>query len=583
MRKLLLIVLLVLGAALSVSAIGEAELSSLASYVPEDVLAYAAIRTDDDFLRSIDALVNKGLPFLPPDEVPSELHLLDLLDQQLEAMELGTFSESIRPWLGSTAALALFAPAELSDEPNGLVIVAANGDEAYEFLEPLFSANEDFEASEINNMRAFVSTDEDEPAVIAFGGDAIFFANNEDFIPAGQADAPLSENAQFNDTLSKLPADEYVSIIYLNSAEFQRLSMAQMQEELPPFAEDLLNLSPSLALGFNLTEDAFTMDMAQVIDTSIFEEYGLTVSTPSALDMGFTSHVPADAIAYMQGSDFGPSLQLAFDNLRALGEYIKSEGGIVDLFDPNSNDFETEAQRHAANQFDLAWILGVVNIGFSGATGLSLENDVLPVLDGDAALYLRVLPVDDFVSPILPDGAILFQSSNPEGAQAIVNQLTASAEAYEAPVTTEDYGNGIALVFPAEESMGMAYPALDVMIGASDDVIALGTRSAVEASLNTSGSLADDASFQAASQSILSGSQSLIYFSPTPFFTVIDPLIEEGEIPMDEDTENAYRIASLVESATISAAIQSDGTSTLRFVISFSDEPRPVPQAPDAQ
>jgi len=330
-----------------------------------------------------------------------------------------------------------------------------------------------------------------------------------------------------------------------------------------------------------LNDEALVMDVVQDIDISAFEDFGVSLANPSALDMGFTNHIPADAVAVIQGSDFGPSVQTSFNNLRAIGEYIKANGGIADLVDPYGYQYETEEQRHAINQFDLAWLLGSFNIGFAGATGLSFENELLPVLDGDAAMYLRALPVDDFISPIIPDGAILFQSSNAAGAEAIVTQLTNSATAYDTPVTSEDYGNGIALVFPAEESMGMEYPALDVMIGASDDVIAIGTRGAVEASLNTSGGLADDARFQEATQYMLGESQSLAYFTPVPFFDAIDPAIEDGEIPFDNDTADAYRLASLVESATISSHIAADGTSSIRFVISLSDAPRSVPQSPE--
>jgi hypothetical protein len=582
MRKLLLIVLLLLGAVISVSAIGEAELSTLASYVPEDALIYAAVRTDDEFLRSVDALINKGLPFFPPETVPSEISIIELLDEQLDNVGLGSFNETIRPWLGATTAIALFASEESFQDPDVLVIVAADAAAAYDFFEPILGESDDFEAVEINNMQGFASTDEANPVTIVFGEEAVFIVNNPDRIPAGQADNALSDNEAFNDLLSKLPADDYTSIVYLNNAELQRMNMAQMGAELPEFAEDFLNLSGGLVLGFTSIDDALIMDIVQTVDYSAFEDYGVTMVNPSALDMSFTNHVPADAITLVQGSDFGAGVQTGFDNLRALGEYIKANGGLAELIDPNGIEFDTEEQRHAVNQFDLAWILGAVNVGFAGTTGLSLENDVLPVLDGDAAAYVRLLPAEDFMSPVIPDGAILFQSSNSEGAQAIVSQLTASAEAYETPVESEDYGNGIALVFPAEETLGMDFPALDLIVGASDDLIALGTRGAVEASLSTSGGLADDAIFQEASQYMLSDSQSLTYLATAPFFNVIDPVIEDGEIPMDDDTENAYRLLSLVESATISSVIQTDGTSMIRFVISLSDAPRSVPQSPDA-
>jgi hypothetical protein len=584
MRKLLLIVVLLLGAALSVSAIGEAELSALARYVPEDALAYAAIRTDDEFITAVNVLVNKGLPYFPPDEIPGDLDILELLNAELNAQGLGSFEESIRPWLGNTAAIAFFAPEDAFDEPEVLVILDADGQAALEFVAPLLEESGEFEETSVNNMPAYESDNGNEVVTIAFGDDAIFLSNNEDRIPAsesGESIAALSDNEAFTSLLDKLPADEYSSIIYINTAEIQRMSLEQSGVDYPDYVEEFMTITNGLAVGFTmLNDEALVMDVVQNIDISAFEDFGVSLANPSALDMGFTNHIPADAFAVLQGSDFGASVQTSFNNLRAIGDYIKANGGIADLVDPYGYQYETEEQRHAINQFDLAWFLGSFNLAFAGATGLSFENDVLPVLDGDAAMYLRGLPVDDFISPIIPDGAILFQSSNAAGAEALVTQLTNAATAYDIPATSEDYGNGLALVFPSEESMGIRYPALDVMLGASDDVIAIGTRGAVEASLSTSGGLADDANFQAATQYILPESQSLAYLSPIPFFDVVDPAIEDGSIPMDDDTADVYRLASLVESATISSHIEADGTSRVRFVISLSDAPRSVPQSP---
>src|SRR5262249_29496022 len=143
--------------------------------------------------------------------------------------------------------------------------------------------------------------------------------------------------------------------------------------DYPDYVEDLMNVSGGMAVGFTLLNDeALLMDMVQSIDISVFEDFGVSLANPSALDLSFTNHIPADAVVVLQGSDFGPSVQTAFSNVRAFGEYIKANGGIADLIDPNGYQFDTEEERHAVNQFDLAWILGSINLSFAGATGLSL-------------------------------------------------------------------------------------------------------------------------------------------------------------------------------------------------------------------
>lgn len=591
MRKLLLLVLVALLATsvLSVSALGESDLTALAHYFEDDALFFASTRTDDGLIDSLDTLVDRISPFLPSGTLPPGVNVSVLLDQVLLSQDIGTFDGAVRPWLGNTASIALFTPDSLGDDPTLLVAIEVDGDAALDFFETLLEDQIQagaFELSEENDFTIITPSSGFDDTRFAFGDDVLFIASQSDLLPLEGVENSLSDNTRFNDTISHLPEDSYIMMLYGDMQGLQRFSMSQAgigSAGLPTFFEDLFDIYGGFALGFKLLNgEALVLDIVQVVDPTAYDKFGIELNTPRGLDYDFTNHIPEDAILVLQSSEFGSTVQAGLNNIRILGDYIKANGGLADMIDPDGNELD-EQERRILNQIDLAWLVSITNYTFAGFTGLNLEREVLPTLDGDVAMYLSLTPTDDFIIPVVPNTALLFQSSDADSAIAIVEQLGASAEAYDLAIFDEAYGNGTALVLPSEDSIGFESAALDLLIGSSDGILAFGTRGGVNAVLNTDDGLSDNAIFQDASQYFISDSQQMFYFATKPALDAIDTLIMSGDIPIDSpDFEDGYRAISLIESASITANVSADGVSLMRLVITLSEEPPSLPSVPDA-
>ncbi|MEO1166058.1 MAG: DUF3352 domain-containing protein [Chloroflexota bacterium] len=609
MRRLLLLLFAVFSAVsiMSVSALGETSLTDLAQYVEDDALVFASIRTDDGYLGTLDSLYQRALPFLPSDALPPADSLVELLNFGLSSSELGTFEDDVRPWLGNSAALAFFTTDTFSTA-DLLFILEADGEAALEFFEPDFEEgmqNGFIERSEQDGFTIFL--DAEFQTATAFGEDVIFVSVLQEndavddvfatviaelegepieeeevelrdpltLIPFAGVDNPLSESDTFNNALSDLPQDSYNIIIYSNFVEFQSTQIAALGLDQPEFAELFTNVG-STAFGFTvLNDDSLTIDIVQRADNSALEELGVMPIVPSALDYGFTNRIPEDAIAVVQTSDFGGTVQASFDNIRAISSYIQAQGGIATLVDP-TNELLTDEERRILDELDIAWLLGAINISFSGGTGLSLENDVLPVLDGDAATYLRILRDDNAFLPIQLDSALLFQTSDPDGAAAIVEQLGVSASNFDIKISTEDYGDSSAIVLESDDVFSANDDNLDFLLGSSDEVVALGTRRAAENALSTDDGLADNAIFQEAQATFLPESQQLAYLAMDPVLDLLDELAESGDIFVDDFVEELYKALSILESSSVTSTVSEDGLTTIRLVITLSDEPRSI-------
>ncbi len=129
-----------------------------------------------------------------------------------------------------------------------------------------------------------------------------------------------------------------------------------------------------------------------------------------------------------------------------------------------------------------------------------------------------------------------------------------------------------------EQALDMPYRGLDVMLGASDDVLAFGTRPGVEASLQNTGGLGDDPTFQAASAHFVPGAQQVLYINSGPLLDIVpDVMATFGFMLPPNTVDDGYRAVSLLESASLSLAATDEGVSRIRLAISLADEPRSLP------
>jgi hypothetical protein len=589
MRTIRLSLLLLLLMAVGVTAaqpVPTTDLSSLARYYEEDALVFASIRTDEAFFQEIDTLADRVIGFLPESERP-EMGLLDSLNQELQAETGQTLDEAIFPWLGDTAAIGIPAlmPENL-DQNDAPFYAAFDIDDPAAARAYLENVTDDATITEQNGFTLIEGMDGN---LIAIGTDVLFLSTTEynNMLPLSGVASPLSEDAAFTDTLGQLPADGYNALAYINTGQLQQEIFAAAEaegEDIPGLLMQLSNATLGQAFGATIQGDsALTLDVVQVIDTAIYDEFGLEIYRPGAVDLNFASRIPADAPLVIHGADFGSSLQASLDMLRTFGDYLQENETLADLTETGQDVPLSPTERALLNNVDPAWLLGAFNSTFAGFTGLSFERDVLTTLDSDAALYLRVIPSEGFpLLPVTPDFAAIFQTSDPAANAEFVQSLVDAFAAYDLDYATESYGDGQAIVVDElTRQLGMEpVPQFDVLIGGSDSVFALGTRRAVEAALDTSGGLAATDAFSTASQSLLPEPTNVWYLGTDPLFALLDTLLQQGVVTpadLDDDGRAFLRLASIIESATVSTQSPAEGIGVSRAVLNFGTEPYVFP------
>lgn len=565
-------------AVMTTSATSPDDLASLADGFPEDTIVFASIRTDQGYVDDLNRILDRALQFVPAGMVPPvNVNLaLDLLVQDLG---LQSFEGDVRPWLGDTAAAGVVVPEgslEASEDVGILIAFAGEGQAAFDALGATILENEDFAQSERDGFIVLADDSQFGQTFIAFGEDVIYIASDEALIPFTPLETSLATSGAL-DALDNLPADDYNALIVNNTTSiFGDLDALLGTADVPGFFAQFANLELSQVFGFTILDgDSLVVDVTQTFNREALADLGVEQFVADPVDLSFAERIPADAPLLIHGTDLGPATLNSIAALRAFDEQLAESGGLSSLVDPMGTML-SEQERAIVDQFQLDYALGLVNFAFAGVSGLSLESDFLPPLDGDFALYLRVVePEGFFFLPVLPDLAVLFSSSDPDGLSNIVTGFTDSADAYGLNLSTEAYGNGEALVIPASQLLPFNVPALDLLFGSSDDLLAFGTRGAVERALETDGeSVADTEAFATASTYFLPDSQQVWYLDSGPIFDVVDTLAAQGIVPSIPLVEQIYTASSLIESASITVNQPSTTGATVRFVLTLADEPR---------
>jgi hypothetical protein len=593
MRKLLLLLCLVLFSSFSVHAITADDLTALAAYYSEEVLFFGAIRTDEDYLAQLDALLQQAATTLnPDDEAPSFVQLLDALTNDLANT---TFEDGVRPWLGNTLALGMAIDTEQLMEtgefPGFIAASVTDKAAALKTIDAVLKQNNLTRSYDISRRGAFTlyTADFSGDPSFAVGDDVLFFGTDVSAFPFNPVKTPLAESVDFVESLAQLPESTYNALIYVNAPALMEMNAAvseMMGQTTAPALAAFNNLTNSQVWGFTILDDTtLVVDIATRTDLAGLADLGLNTVIPNAVDVDFAQRIPVDAAFVMHSSDFGAVTQSGLDNIRAFGDYIAQNGGFANLLGLPEGTFRREEEA-ALNLITPGSLLAIFNVSFAGLTGLSLERDVLPVLDGDAALYLRLLPTPrrfPLPTPFLPDMALLFQSSDTEGARMVLDALIAASEAYDTGYAIEAYGDeGAALVAPLlSQALRADATMLDFMVAADGDLFALGTRPAVESAVNADQNLTDTPEFKAASAYFLPGSQNVGYVTFAPIGNLIAKSIRENALPRNSlrDVGDFLRVAGLIESATFSTVVQADGLGIARLTLTlYADRPSFMPE-----
>ena len=332
------------------------------------------------------------------------------------------FQKDIRPWLGGELAVAVTALRIDGGEPTpNFVLFAESTDDAK--LEEAFAKDTDAKADgEYQGFKLFTDAKPpapgEEPTFAAVGENALLVANESATLRTsidtlkGTGDS-LSDADGFSDTLAHLPSDS-MAVGYLDGAQLSQLlqlaataaaqqgveqaqQAAALQQQL-----DTLKAVNGIAFSVGFEDDGARMRGVATIDPDRADEFGFSDSyTPQ-----IGSRVPGDAVAYVAFHDVGSTVQRTIDQVLGL-------------------------QPEAAQQLRQG----------EQMLGLSIKDDIVPMLSGEHAIYVAPSPENSKVS-----GALLLQPDDVDASVKVVKQLTSLAGAQlQTPFKDAPDGNGQSL------------------------------------------------------------------------------------------------------------------------------------------
>jgi hypothetical protein len=555
--SLLVVLLVVALGALTLPTAAQAEVTTLARYFPADAPVFAAFRTDDAFIETLDALSAKIGSFIPGGVTPGSLP--ELLDQAAVAVEPGgTFAETIRPWLGDSAAVGMFnlegQSTSDSQPPFTLALAITDQDKAQQFFDLVpntevydFSVGEDF------TLYSPPDAAPEAPYVI-FRSDVVLITTDEALVEGGGLlDATLDQNEAFTSAIGLLPADQYSAVAYIDTSAIVAEAMDSADREAMGAFGGLLGAVKPQAFGLTILNDrSITLDAVSPIDASAAEGLALTTGT-GVIDSTFAGHIPSGTPFVVLGSDLYHSYQGAFENLRTLANSEMGAGSTMP---------EDVEQAIAALEF-----------GVRGLTGLEVD-EAFGWMTGDFALYLGFTPAfadaQNLFSAMtrLPvDLGLTIEATDSEQAQALYDGLVTSLSAMPAEnftVAEETLESGIEALVLTATSPDVPFP-VELLVATGNGVFTMGTRRMVTAALNPQNGLDGDPFFTEAVATLLQNPYSVLYVAGNGFQPLARLMM--AETSTQEDGAELQAVLDLINSVTFSTSMLPDnGGSLSRFV-----------------
>ncbi len=590
-KRIVLVLILVLALVSVVQATPVDELTAPADYFPADAPMFATVRTDDGYIETLDALVrqvnvNTGEMLLPPG-----FSVEDLLDQFSVDTFGRSFENSIGTWLGDQIAIGITDAVSLMAEEPSVLIAASVADRAAaeEFLSFLL-IDSGIEPTVTDEYALYDLMGEFEVLL----ADTVLLASNEAGLVetafAGESDS-LSADAAFTETLAAMPGDNYNILGYVNSKGLLDTLQVMMDEQtsgMPGF--DLTQLSMgaeggTAAVGFTIQDGRnLIIDATAITDDEFAASVpGYVEQVPITLD--FAAHIPAGTELVIHDNGLGPDTLAIFDALDTVGPQLQASLEMfMDILTATMDAEMMTPEEQMGLELIQGIDLSVVNLGgivkqsliplFAGLTGLNLETDVLEWMTGDYATYVNLLTVDSELAFTF-DAAVVVENTDSEKASYIVERLLEVEQMYGFEALSEEIGGGTAMVmpslipsiFPEDFIPTDETPELDFIVGSNEDVFVVSTRIGAEFALAPEGdSLLDDPDFTYAAENLfLPDSVSVWYLGTSgavEFINALMPLLPS-------DAEILPFALAQVESATITAATPSAGTSQIRLTLTI--------------
>lgn len=571
MKKLTLIVIVLIMALgmLVMPAAAQDDLTALARYFPGDAPLFAAFRTDDDLIETLDALAAKLGSVTPGGWTPGSL--MEMLDTAAtEVQPGGTFATVFRSWLGDSAAIGIYELRDQSSDqpvpPLTIAIRISDQDQA----EALFDAlpNADRYSLEEGDGYVLYSPDgnmSSDPYFL-FRSDVLLITGDEALVEGGgELTDTLGDSADFTSAVGMLPADGYAAIAYADTpaiidSTLQGASSYSDFTDAMGLLDSVMAAIQPQAFGITLLDDrSLVLDVASPLDAEAASAFNM-MSDLTPVDLAFLQRIPASIPFVVMGTNLYGSLEGALENLRTLADMA-----------PNSSDMNSQ---------DVETALVGINFLVRGLTGMELE-DAFGWMTGTYALAFGFSPSFSDIRD-LTDAP----SSNPfdlgfiveatDAAQALFDGLAnsldnmATDEFTVSEVTLDDGTDALSLMFNSKD---IGFP-VELQIATGNGVFVVGTPRMVSVALNPP-NVGLDASpdFSEANAYLLDAPYALLFLSSGNLEPLARAMTASGNpLSLRQSGKQVQLVLDLFNSISMSASALPDATGTLtRLVLTLSE------------
>jgi len=541
-------------------------LGMLAALFPAETPLYVALSTVDADLDTLDAVLH-ALARVMPDQIPADMTVQLLLDMVSQQALGRTFDHTVGPWLGDSAALAILdlEPATASQDEPPLAIALSVTDRAAldAFLAELVRVQMNGEAT-MERAGAYMRyTFSGQDGLVLLAGDDILLLANPagEAIMTGEMAGSLADRPGFHEALALLPAASYNLAAFFDAQQIGRLALEEgAVEGISPAILDLLLPAayPATALGVAVLEGrGLVIDIARPLAADLPPEVAATAYRQMPpIDPAFAVHVPADTLFMLHGTDISTVAEMVAETFRAqLSQILALGGSMID---------STGASPASPDE-----MLAEVQAAFTEATGLDLEQDVLGWMTGDYALFLQ-LDAAALTGATGMSGlefGIAVEAVDPGAAAATRDGLLRAIRNQAAEnVTLSQVQIGQTKLTVATSSEGEAGLPSEALLGLDGNVLAFGTRRAMEAVFAPAGGgLAAAPRFQAAQAFLLDGASALWYFNLGAMGPAMLAQASAAE------RENMTLVLDLVNSITLSSLATAEGANIARLAIDLGE------------
>jgi len=531
-----------------------------ADQMPTGAQVFAAIRTDAGYFDQLDGIFGKlsnglsgiysiiGLPI-------SEMNLYQSLDMAVQSAGLeGDFQTSIRPWLGDKIGIGIYQ-GESSLIDTLVVIDIADRELAEAFVQSVAAGT--LQSATEGDFTVY--SNPDTPTLIAINDDVAYIATKRELIPfTGNPTESLATNADFQAAVGALSAGSYNIMLISDSQTLMQSSLNTTPMELAPFYGGYTAIGATIVDGVSAT-----LDIAQL---GVSDDILSYINVP--LDPAFTQYIPTDATAVLHGTNLLPILNLI----------------IAQASQNTGQDIQAQL-----NQLDKVLGFNVFNLLLSSdfAVYLTYNPDgIEALLNAPSVVDGGVLSTDDIDLNALTQAGFVFKISNPEDAQKLITQLSmllgmVANSLPNATITTEQIDGRDVVVLTANTERGRL---VDVIIGANDAVLVMGTRESATAILTGNGGFSTSATYQTALRYTLPTSTHYWFLDRNSVVAALDLAVlwltpmsanspESNQAMLETATEIHNQIetfAQLFNSATLTTSVK-DNTLQIRAVITLSE------------